>query len=147
MVSVDEFVVPDPLYIKNLNEYFDFFMSAKKRFVFLTGFNVLHEVDKEPPIDWTKPLLNQRKYWNHSYIYCKPALSKCALDWDRGMHSISGIEPHLTGNLASSLIYNIHIRRIDWNLNLTRWKKEDKNTFMKEFEYAELIPERFKKLL
>lgn len=147
LCSIDEIIAPDPQFFPNLTTYIQFFAVNPRKFCFSSGFNVLHDIKYEKPIIWNQPLLKQRRYWNYSYVYCKPALSKVPLDYDKGLHSIIGIEPHLTGNIADPTLINIHLRRIDWDLNNLRWKKETEGIFMQELPSATQIPERIKTII
>jgi hypothetical protein len=81
------------------------------------GYEVVHVVEKEPPIDWNMPLLHQRQYWELRPDFCKPLLSKIPLAWEVGFHD--SIPPvAIDRELAL-----IHLRRIDYEHSKQRLLK------------------------
>jgi hypothetical protein len=150
--EADEIVVPDSGH--------DFASHvASHNAVRCLGMEVLHL--NEPPIDWSLPLLSQRKFWANIQQFNKPLLSKVPLNWEYGFHDSMPsyqIDPTLT---------MIHLRRIDFRscrLRLSerrmwprppeqarnmawQWKLQDNefaSWFMEPFGYATEIPEKFK---
>lgn len=66
-VDVDEIVIPDPDKYKDLGEYLD---QVDCDVVRCTGYNVI-EMPEDKTLDITKPILTQRKYWQHDPMYDK----------------------------------------------------------------------------
>lgn len=65
--DVDEILIPDPDKYKDLGEYLE---SIKNPVVRCTGYNVM-EMKGDEPLNMTKPILSQRKYWERDDIYDK----------------------------------------------------------------------------
>lgn len=82
--DVDEFIIPDPEKYKNLRDYIGRMKTAYSR----CDGHALVETIGEPPIDWDKPLLEQRKYWRWEEQLCKPIVTKIPLDWSAGKHAL-----------------------------------------------------------
>src|SRR5262249_43265257 len=57
-----------------------------------TGFEVVHCRDREPPLDWARPLLAQRSFWAPTLKYAKPALASVPLRWCLGFHEAEGAQ-------------------------------------------------------
>lgn len=73
----DEFLVPDPNTAASLAEYAEAFVAAGDReFVTAIGLNVLHNVEEEPALDRSRPILAQRQHAEFAGAFCKPLLSR-----------------------------------------------------------------------
>ena len=59
--DTDEFIVPDPDQYAGLREYVEARSGDGLNAVGSLGFNVVHDVGSEPPLDLDKPLLGQRR--------------------------------------------------------------------------------------
>jgi len=81
------------------------------------GFEIIHRVEKEPALDWSKPLLRQRKWWAHLSLIDKPLLSKIPLRWSGGCHNCKE-----TKTIDPDLLL-IHIRRIDYETYKEKLRK------------------------
>jgi hypothetical protein len=82
---------------------------ARNKTVKCVGMEVLHESSSEPDLDWSKPLLAQRRGWTRMPDFDKPLLSRAPLTWEYGFHNCAeeaAIDPALV---------LIHLRRIDFN--------------------------------
>jgi hypothetical protein len=89
-VEVDEIVATDPAHVPGgLREYVETF-PADVDVRRCNGWNVVQHPD-EPAIDWSRPILGQRAYGVPSPFYCKPLLSRIALDWAIGFHSAANV--------------------------------------------------------
>lgn len=82
--DVDEFIVPDPRYYRNLLHYLEVF---NRDFIQTTSYTVCHNFKHEPAIDLSKPILAQRSLWSSlGGGWGKTALSRVPLDWGSGQH-------------------------------------------------------------
>ena len=87
--DTDEFIVPDPERWGSLREY------VEKRSedpeitgVASLGFNVVHNVGVEPPLDLDQPLLGQRRLAKFLPLMCKPAIKWVPAHWSAGTHGL-----------------------------------------------------------
>lgn len=74
------------------------------------GYEVIQDLNEEPPLDLNRPLLKQRRYWAPSDLFSKPLYSRVPLDWRLGFHSCT--QPHTK---ATDLTL-IHLHRMDFNI-------------------------------
>ena len=65
--DVDEIIVPNLDKYKNLGDYLD---RVTQDVIRCVGYNVI-QMEGEPPIDLTKPILDQRDYWSRDQMYDK----------------------------------------------------------------------------
>ena len=100
----DELLVPDPTKSANLDTYL---WDRPYSYASPIGINVLHIADIEPAIDFTRPLLLQRRYGQFQSNMCKPLVTRVALTWEPGFHSCNQ-----RPNIDKSL-YLFHIKQID----------------------------------
>jgi Glycosyl transferase family 2 len=108
--DVDEFVMPDPAVAKTLLEYCQLPLPPVTSMI---GLNVIHIPDLESPIDFTRPLLPQRKYVQLSSSMCKATLIRRPVRWTPGSHAADA--QTLFGDL-----YLFHGRWIDLPYGLQR---------------------------
>ena len=81
---------------------------------------VLHELgvvteDTEPPIDLTRPILDQRGWWFENFAYSKPILATVKMHWYDGFHARRDGRANFDYDLRL-----IHLHRMDFNLCLKR---------------------------
>ena len=91
----DELIVPDLSMHANLRDY-----VARTDFDYLTclGMDILHIINREPPIDLTRPILAQRQFARLKAASCKTLMSRVPLRWLPGFHSCDK-PPRLDGSL------------------------------------------------
>ncbi|MBN8867470.1 MAG: glycosyltransferase family 2 protein [Solirubrobacterales bacterium] len=82
VTDVDELVVPDPS-VGDLGTYMD---TMIEEFVSCMGYEIIHLPDREPPLDPTRPILEQRGYWAEQGAYNKSALATAPSRWEPGFH-------------------------------------------------------------
>lgn len=87
--DTDEFIVPDPDRWGSLREY----VEARSEDPEITGvaslgFNVVHNVGAEPPLDLGQPLLGQRRLAKFLPLMCKPAIKWVPAHWSAGTHGL-----------------------------------------------------------
>lgn len=86
--DTDEFIVPDPAKYADLKAYVEAKDGEGLGAVGSLGFNVVHAVDSEPPLDLTRPLLGQRRLAKFLPLMCKPAIKWVPAHWSAGTHGI-----------------------------------------------------------
>ncbi|GAA1501754.1 glycosyltransferase family 2 protein [Nocardioides humi] len=87
LADADEFVVADPAKHDSLRH----FAAARQGSAVagVLGYNVIHRVDVEPPLDFAAPsLLRQREFARFTPLMCKPALKWVDADWAHASHGI-----------------------------------------------------------
>ena len=123
-VDVDEIVAPDPSF-GSLGDYID---RLDEPFVNCLGYEVIHIPAEEPPIDLTRPVLEQRGYWFPNDGYDKPALAMEPMEWVPGFHGRVDRQWALDPDLRL-----IHLHRMDYDIcrqrhalrRQRRWGDED----------------------
>jgi hypothetical protein len=123
-VDVDEIVAPDPG-TGTLGDYID---RLDEPFVNCLGYELIHLPDREPAIDLSRPILEQRHYWFANDGYDKPALAMEPMDWVPGFHGRADGGFHPDPDLRL-----IHLHRMDYEVcrarhglrSRRRWGAED----------------------
>lgn len=77
------------------------------------GYEVVQDLDEEAFIDWSMPILPQRKYWYPCKLYSKPLVSRIPLDWHLGFHSAVNASPPVDPDLIL-----LHLHKIDFRTAL-----------------------------
>jgi Glycosyl transferase family 2 len=111
VTDVDEIVAPVPEF-GTLGDYID---GLEEDFVNCLGYELIHLVDREPPFDRARNVLDQRGYWFPSDIYDKPALATVPMRWHPGFHR--GLEGSMHPDPD---LYLIHLHRMDYEICLAR---------------------------
>ncbi len=118
----DEFLVPDPDKYSDLRHYI---AEMPGDFVRAVGVDVLHVLNKEFPIDLTRPILSQRRFGKFGSASCKALISKVPLRWLPGFHSCNQkvpVDPELTMFHLKFMDYNIAMQRQLINID-TVWSE------------------------
>jgi len=119
--DVDEIVVPLK---ENLGKYLD---KVDTPVVRCTGYNVI-QMEGEPPIDLTKPILKQRSYWSRDKMYDKYVILTKPQHYTSNHHITNPVPPD------PSLIM-LHLRDIDIDLARNRNAKIGANFDMENVKY------------
>jgi hypothetical protein len=109
--DTDEIVTPLPEW-GGLREYVD---RLDEEFVNPLGYELLHLRDREPPLDLSRPVLDQRGYWFAHGGYDKPVLATMPMTWVEGFHKSADGRHNYDPDLRL-----IHLRRMDYDLGLAR---------------------------
>jgi len=146
--DTDEIVIPDPQKFKGLRDYIS---QLKKDFVSCTGRVVVH-LPEEAPMNFSAPILPQRKKWLDDIASYKPLLSRVPLRWTKGFHSLeeidSGINHDERKKLSDPNLILVHLLRIDLDLYKKRSRdRRGKHFFYDNIKKAVNIPKRFKKVI
>lgn len=107
----DELLIPDPRLARTLEQYL---LEENYEYAAPVGINITHIVDVEPPLDFSKPILRQRRFGHFRSVMCKPLIARVPLKWQPGFHSCDrplNIDPNL---------YLLHIKTIDHDTSLLR---------------------------
>lgn len=94
--DVDEFVVADP----RVHESLRHFVATRpgRHAVGVLGLNLMHDVANEPPLDLSRPILEQRRLAKFLPLMCKPSLKFVPADWVLASHGIRApfaVDPEL----------------------------------------------------
>ena len=114
------FAEADEFFVPNLNKYTDlkdFLIRNPDDYFTAQGYNVISDIDREPPINPTKSLLSQRRWWyknageSKTLIVRKPVTS-----YSGGFHiCYPSIPEHPE-------LFNIHLHDFDYNYSNARAK-------------------------
>lgn len=74
--DTDEIIVPDPEVAEDLGAYLEKFLSGNAGFVNCTGYELIHDREKEAAMDFSRPVLAQRGFWYKNFVYDKPLLAR-----------------------------------------------------------------------
>lgn len=119
--DTDEIVAPNPeKYPGGLKEYLDkFIVNEEMQFSRVVAFEVAHisygngtVESQEPPFDWSKSVLSQRKYAYRDGRYDKPLLTKMRLFYKPGFHKLTDIEEDRKAPQDPDLVM-FHLRSLD----------------------------------
>lgn len=105
--DVDEIVAPVP----ELGGLDDYLALLEEEWVNCKGYEILHLPDREPPLDLSAPILDQRGFWFANGGYDKPAISTQPARWSPGLHWREDGERDLDPDLRM-----VHLHRMDFEL-------------------------------
>jgi hypothetical protein len=111
VTDVDEIVTPLPQW-GTLGAYID---RLDEEFVNPLGYEILHLPDREPALDLTRPILDQRRYWFANDAYDKPMLATVPMAWVPGLHASADGRHNYDPDLRL-----IHLHRMDYDLCRSR---------------------------
>jgi len=112
--EVDEIVAPRPeRFPGGLAEFVDHFRSLGAPVARCTGYEIVHDSrGGEAPLDWSAPILAQRRQCRRSLSYSKPLMARCPLEWTPGFHELAGSSPPLLRPHPDLLL--LHLHRVDY---------------------------------
>lgn len=110
--EADQFIAPDLEKYRDLPDFLD--KNHDEYFTF-QGYNVIADLDNEPPLDPTKSLLSQRKWWHLEPTESKMCIVRKPVEfYSRGFHySTPSVAPHPD-------LYNIHMHEADFEIQNSR---------------------------
>lgn len=106
--NIDEFMVTTRKY-KDLRELMD---KSKKEMIPSCGYDII-QVKGEGPLDYSKPILEQRRYWIKNRNYNKTLLARVCMDWAEGAHRLKSSSDDHTRAITSNELYLIHLKHAD----------------------------------
>jgi hypothetical protein len=120
VTDVDEIVSPVPEW-GTLGDYLDRF---DEEYVNCLGYEVLHQPPGEPPLDLSRPVLDQRRWWFINDGYDKSALATVPMRWRPGFHGREddGFNPDPDLRL-------VHLHRMDYELCRRRHRTRSRRTW------------------
>ncbi|MFP6600587.1 MAG: glycosyltransferase family 2 protein [Deltaproteobacteria bacterium] len=129
-VEIDEIVATAPgSQYAGLGDYAEVVLDRRHKFVRCAGFEVVHKPEEEPPLDWTQPLLKQRKWWYASEKYSKPLLSRMPLSWRKGFHRTSNVRVR-SRQIDQDLLL-IHLHKLDFDYCVRRHEETASRDWMR----------------
>lgn len=149
--SMDEFIIPDPNKYKNLREYMkkmDFRATCR-------GFDV-RQIEGDKPLDFSKKLLKQRRYWTYAPPYNKTLIHKIPFSLVMGSHYTTDMAgearrrnthvQNVIDEYVDKDLILVHFRRADMSIfNAQNEKYRSYNlNFQDGLDSIKKIPERFK---
>ena len=140
----------DEIFISKRGNLKDLMEKHKNELVALPseGYDVIQAED-EKPIDYSKPLFEQRKYMVKNPNYNKIVLTRVPLNWVAGLHKIDSMTDDESRVIKNTGLYLIHFKHAD----LTREKTGpftvnlDSKIMGHKPEDRIRIPKYFRKLL
>jgi hypothetical protein len=117
VTDVDEIIAPVPLH-GTLGDYLDRF---DEEWVNCLGYELLHQRDREPPLDLQRPILDQRGTWYFNGAYDKAALAMVPMDWRPGFHGRADFHFNPDPDLRL-----IHLHRMDYDICLARHRTRNR---------------------
>ncbi len=130
--EADEFIVHKDGLCAYISEWlFRNSWSSQNSIEVCKGYEIVHHFDgpdAEPPIDLSRPILAQRRWWRPCHLYDKPLLSRIPLYWHLGFHYCNEV-PWETTDPELMLI---HAHKIDLDVCLKRKRERAKNKDMSE---------------
>ena len=141
----------DEIFISKRGNLKDLMEKHKNELVALPseGYDVIQAED-EKPIDYSKPLFEQRKYMVKNPNYNKIVLTRVPLNWVAGLHKIDSMTDDESRAIKNTGLYLIHLKHAD----LQRKREVDPFTVPLDSRIMEhkpedriRIPKYFRKLL
>ena len=165
LAEADELLVLDPEVFgtMTLKDYLEAFNGIGR---VVNGYDVIHDPSVENDLDFSEPILKQRRFWRWSESESKPLLSRVPLEWSVGFHRSHNIQLPFERGLV-----NVHLHRVDkktalrrheerarikwsrlaienqWGLYAKSVGEEFERWWTHDWYNKEEIPERFKSLL
>jgi hypothetical protein len=112
VTDVDEIIAPVPVVYGTLGDYLDEF---DEEWVNCLGYELLHQKDREPPLDLGRPIFDQRHFWFFNGGYDKAATATVPMRWRPGFHGREDF--HMKPDPDLRLI---HLHRMDYWICLER---------------------------
>ena len=124
--DVDEFLAPDPALGMTLPEFLEQAPCGRRACLSGLGIDVGQKLGEESPLDFSRPLLEQRSYAKLSTRYSKasvllrPASPDASPRWGSGFHRVRGHNFHIIKDL-----FLFHFGSADENRIRQRMEKTD----------------------
>lgn len=114
----DEILVANPQKYTDLKDYIQ---NGLSDYATAIGLNIVHAIDREPPMDYNQPILSQRHYAIFNSFETKTLISRLPLSWSPGLHYTKNpqkIDPDL---------FNFHLKLFDYDTAMKRHTKNKSN--------------------
>lgn len=131
--DADEFVVADPDRFETLRHFVA--ARAGRPAIGVLGLNVVHDVEREAPLDYDQPFLGQRTLAKFLPLMCKPSLKFVPAPWALASHAIKcpfEVDPELwmfhmkfadRDQLARVAAHRHHLNRTEGRAGRTSWAR------------------------
>ncbi len=94
-----------------LGPYIDSIDAKKHADITAKGYELIHIKEYEPPIDMSKPIGEQRRFWFHRSHYSKTLMANHPIEWCLGFHSCY----NKLGVYDEQLLL-VHLHRLDYQM-------------------------------
>lgn len=116
---------------------FDALLHKNQEYFTTRGYEVVQNRKAEGPIDWNRPILDQRKYWYRCESFDKPLITQIDFTWAAGNHSAFkqkviekirrtgvGMEMGVASRRIENIVlkpkfvpglYLLHLHKVDYN--------------------------------
>ncbi len=142
----DEIITTDPNRYKDLK---DFMEKFKGKWTWCIGYEILKEED-ESWLDYSKPILRQRRSWLKDDIMNKVPLSRVPLSWGDGFHFIDETKSIYRPGMKNKGLYLLHFKHADYNAPNRDYVAGLRPMFahvLENLQWREPIPEELRDLL
>jgi len=112
--EVDELLVPNTAKYATLHELL---ADAAEPFYRATGYSVVHHHPAEPDMDWTQPVLAQRRHWYPTQRYSKICLARHRVFYSRGFHAAHNVSD---AQESHPDLLCVHLHQADYKTTLMR---------------------------
>ncbi len=107
VTDVDEIITPTPEW-GTLGDYLD---ELDDWWVDCIGYELIHMIDREKPLDLSRPILDQRGFWYANGAFNKPAIATGPMSWVPGFHHRTDGQLNYDPDLRL-----IHLHRMDYEI-------------------------------
>ena len=116
--DADEIVLPDSnLFPRGLPQYIKHIEDNDIATVRCHGYQIIHDMEYEPDLDVSRPVLFQRSLWMPDRLYQKASLSSVFVNLDLGYHTC------LDGSFLDRRLYLLHLHYADYRIKCERLKQ------------------------
>jgi hypothetical protein len=124
--DVDEIVTVDPKSrYKDLKEYYEKFVGHA---VATQGYHIVSDPVNDPPIDISRPILEQRNKMVYDAFLHKPLLSRVRCQYNFGQHNTNNVSYDIDKSL---IMLHLHYIDVEWTIekdnkrSRERWSEFD----------------------
>lgn len=141
--NCDEIITTRPDRYKDLK---DFMGRYKGKWLWCICYEILQE-EGEPWLDYSKPILRQRKSWLKNPSLNKVLLSRVPLSWNDGQHQIEETKAMVPSLMKNRGLYLLHLKHADYNAPNRDYVADLRPKFtyvLENFEHRGTIPEELR---
>ena len=126
--DVDEIVTVDPKSrYKDLREYYEKFVGHT---IATQGYHIVSDPLNDPPIDVSRPILEQRNRMVYDGFLHKPLLSRIKCQYNFGQHNTNNVSYDIDKSL---LMLHLHYIDVEWTIEKDNKRSRDR---WSEFDIA-----------
>lgn len=135
-VDADELIITKDG--SNFREYLDKEIHNNRNCFIATGYNIVHNKEKEPPFDYSKSILSQRKYYHECSHYNKPFMADHLLYYNSGLHTAGNETWYSDTSRNDPNLLLMHCKLYDFDESVNRYKERFTN-LKSNFSYNETL--------